>query len=56
VEKPPVFAATVGLREEPAFLDSSWILQLFGEDLSTARRTLRDFVEAARVSETLEVA
>ena len=50
------YAATIGLREEPAFLDSSWILQLFGNDLSTARRTYRDFVEAARVSETVEAA
>ena len=50
------YAATIGLREEPAFLDSSWILQLFGNDLSTARRTYRDFVEAALVSETVEVA
>jgi putative transposase len=46
------YAATIGLQEEPAFLDSLWILQLFGDDLSTARRRYRDFVEAARVSET----
>jgi putative transposase len=46
------YAATIGLREEPAYLDSSWILQLFGDDLSTARRTFRDFVDAALVSET----
>jgi putative transposase len=50
------YAATIGLREEPVFLDSSWILQLFGDDLSTARRRLREFVEAARVSETIEAA
>jgi putative transposase len=50
------YAATIGLREEPVFLDSSWILRLFGEDLSTARRRYRDFVEAARVSETSEAA
>jgi putative transposase len=47
------YAATIGLRQEPAFLDSSWILRLFGEDLCTARRTYADFVEAARVSETV---
>jgi REP element-mobilizing transposase RayT len=47
------YAATIGLREEPAFLDSSWILRLYGEDLPTARRTYADFVEAARVSETV---
>jgi putative transposase len=46
------YAATIGLREEPAFLDSSWILQFFGGDFSTARRRYRAFVEAARVSET----
>jgi putative transposase len=45
------YAATIGLCEEPVFLDSSWILERFGDDLSTARRTLRDFVDAARVSE-----
>lgn len=50
------FAATIGLRREPAFLDSSWMLRLFSDDLSTARRMLRDFVHAALVSETLEVA
>jgi putative transposase len=50
------YAATIGLREEPAFLDSSWILQLFGDDLSTARRRYRAFVEAARVSETVGTA
>jgi putative transposase len=50
------YAATVGLRKGPAFLDSSWIFERFGEDLSTARRTYRDFVEAALVSETVEVA
>jgi REP-associated tyrosine transposase len=44
------YAATLGLRQEPAFLDSSWMLELFGEELSTARQTLRDFVDAARVS------
>jgi putative transposase len=49
------YAATIGLRESPAFLDSSWILERFGEDLSTARRTFRDFVQAALVSETLDV-
>jgi putative transposase len=50
------YAATIGLRNAPAFLDSSWILELFDDDLSTARRNLRDFVESALVSETLEVA
>jgi putative transposase len=50
------YAATIGLRKEPAFLDSRWILQQFGDDLSTARRKLRDFVDAALVSETLEAA
>jgi putative transposase len=50
------YAATIGLRTAPAFIDSSWILELFGDDLSTARQKLRDFVEAALVSETLEVA
>jgi putative transposase len=50
------YAATIGMREEPAFLDSRWIVELFGDDLSTARRTLRDFVDAALVSETLEAA
>jgi putative transposase len=47
-------AATIGLRKDPPFLDSSWILERFGDDLSTARETYRDFVEAACVSETLE--
>jgi putative transposase len=50
------FAATLGLHREPAFLDSSWMLQLFGDDLSTARHALHAFVHAALVSETLEVA
>jgi putative transposase len=50
------YAATIGLRRAPAFLDSSWILEQFGDDLSTARRTLRDFVDAALVSETVEAA
>lgn len=50
------YAATIGLRKAPMFLDSSWILERFGGDLSTARKTLRDFVDAASVSETLEVA
>jgi putative transposase len=50
------YSATLGLRPAPAFLDPSWILELFGGDLSTARQTLRDFVEAALVSETLEAA
>lgn len=50
------YAATIGLRKAPAFLDDSWILELFSDDLSTARRTLRDFVNAALVSETLEAA
>jgi putative transposase len=50
------YGATIGLREEPAFLDSSWILRLFGDDLSTAQRRYRAFVEAARVSETATAA
>jgi putative transposase len=50
------YAATIGLRATPAFLDPAWILELFDDDLSTARQTLRDFVEAALVSETLEAA
>jgi hypothetical protein len=50
------YAATIGQRKEPAFLDSGWILERFGDDLSTARQTLRDFVDAALVSETLEAA
>ncbi len=50
------YAATIGLRRAPPFLDSSWILELFGEDLSTARQTLRDFVDAALVSETVGAA
>jgi putative transposase len=50
------YAATIGLRKAPTFLESSWILERFGGDLSTARQTLRDFVDAGRVSETLEVA
>jgi putative transposase len=48
------YAATIGLRAAPAFLDPAWILELFDDDLSTARQTLRDFVEAALVSETVE--
>jgi putative transposase len=48
------YAASIGLRKGPAFLDSSWLLERFGEDLSTARRTFRDFVQAALVSETLD--
>jgi putative transposase len=47
------YAATIGLRRPPAFLADGWILQLFGDDLSTARRAYRAFVEAARVSETV---
>jgi putative transposase len=50
------YAATIGLRKRPAFLDDAWILAQFGDDLSTARQTLRDFVDAALVSETLEAA
>jgi putative transposase len=50
------YAATLGLRPEPAFLDSSWVLERFGGDLVSARQTLREFVEAELVSETLEVA
>jgi putative transposase len=50
------YAATIGLRNAPAFLDSSWILELFGDELSTARKNLRAFVKSALVSETLEVA
>ena len=50
------YAATIGLRTPPAFLDSSWILERFGDDLSSARQNLRDFVETALVSETIEVA
>jgi putative transposase len=50
------YGATIGLRDAPPFLDSTWLLELFGDDLSTARRMLRDFVEAALVSETLEAA
>lgn len=50
------YAATIGLRPAPAFLDISWVLELFGNDLSTARQNFRDFVEAALVSETLEAA
>jgi hypothetical protein len=42
------------LRRPPAFLNDAWILELFDDDLSTARRLYRDFVDAARVSETLE--
>jgi putative transposase len=49
------YAATVGLGKPPPFLDSSWILERFDDDLSTAQRMLRDFVDAALVSETLEV-
>jgi putative transposase len=48
------YAATIGLRRPPAFLNDAWILELFDDDLSTARRLYRDFVDAARVSETLE--
>jgi putative transposase len=48
------YAATIGLRNEPTFLDSSWILERFGGELSTARQTLRDFVDAAGASEALE--
>jgi putative transposase len=50
------YGATIGLRRAPAFLDSSWILERFGDDLSTARQTLRDFVDAGLVSETTEAA
>lgn len=50
------YAATIGLRTPPGFLDASWILDHFGADLSTARRNLRDFIDAALVSETLETA
>jgi putative transposase len=48
------YAATIGLQTAPDFLDSSWILERFGDDISTARRTLRNFVDAALVSETTE--
>jgi putative transposase len=50
------YAATIGLRKAPSFLDDSWVVDLFHDDLSTARRMYRDFVGAALVSETLEVA
>jgi REP element-mobilizing transposase RayT len=49
------YGATVGLREEPTFLNSSWVLQRFAGDYFEARRTFREFVEAGLVSETLEV-
>jgi putative transposase len=48
------YGATLGLRPEPSFLDSSWILERFGGDLSTARQNLRDFVDAELVSEAVE--
>lgn len=48
------YAATIGLRAAPSFLDSSWVLEQFGSDLSTARQAFRDFVDAACVSETGE--
>lgn len=46
------YAATIGLREELPFIDSSWILGWFGDDIDTARKALREFVEAGMVSET----
>jgi putative transposase len=46
------YAATIGLCDAPAFLDRSWVLDLFGDSFSTARQTFRDFVDAALVSET----
>ena len=49
------YAGTIGLRDELPFVDSRWILRRFGDDVSTARRTLRDFVEAGAVSETGQV-
>jgi putative transposase len=46
------YAATIGLRQQEPFVDDAWILDLFHDDLSTARRRYRDFVLAALVSET----
>jgi putative transposase len=48
------YGATIGVRPMPAFLDPAWMLHLFDDDLSTGQRKLRDFVEAALVSETNE--
>jgi putative transposase len=47
------YGATIGRRPEPAFLASKWMLELFDDDLSTARQKLKDFVDAALVSETV---
>jgi hypothetical protein len=35
--------AALGLRRAPQFLTSSWVLDLFGDELSVARRRLREF-------------
>jgi putative transposase len=47
------YAVTIGLRED-TLTDSGWILDRFGGELFTARQTLRDFVEAGLVSETVQ--
>jgi putative transposase len=46
------YATTIGLRKPEPFLDDAWILELFHDHLSTARRLYRDFVAAGLVSET----
>jgi putative transposase len=42
------YGATVGLRKAPAFLTTSWVLGLFGDDPAVSRRRLRSFVNGTR--------
>jgi hypothetical protein len=40
--------AALGLRRPPTFLESGWTLSLFADDVPTAARRLRDFVNGVR--------
>jgi hypothetical protein len=37
----------LGLCKPPPFLSNTWLLELFGSDVETARRRYRAFVEDA---------
>jgi REP element-mobilizing transposase RayT len=40
------YAATAGLVKPPAFLDSKWVLEIFGSDVNRAREFYIKFIEA----------
>jgi REP element-mobilizing transposase RayT len=42
------YGATVGLRDAPSFVTTSWVLGLFAEDETVARGRLREFVAGTR--------